>query len=112
MKMTAFILSILISALATMMPCSDNITCEQVNTSSQYSNVPVSHSHNDDKGDLCTPFCSCTCCSSAIFSINIPSFHTPILKEVIPPTAPTLYKSNFISCYFYSFWQPPKISLS
>jgi len=110
MKFIALILSILISALA-VMPCSDDITCEKVNTSEQALDSPISHNHSEDEGDLCTPFCTCACCGCGGFIITTPSFYL-IGSIVMTPSPSTIYQSNFISSYYFSFWQPPKISLS
>lgn len=110
MKVIALILSILISALV-IIPCSDGITCEEVNKSQQVQKS-TSHNHSDDKGDVCSPFCTCTCCGYSFFVLTTPSFYLIESKAIMISCSSTLYKSNFSSTYFYSIWQPPKIALS
>lgn len=113
MKIFALILSIVISALA-VMPCSDNITCDNKETTAQHDDSgssPLAHDHSEDEGDLCTPFCNCACCGCMGFIVTVPSIHLINIKEIIPSVTFT-YEGSFVSSYFYSFWQPPKISLS
>jgi hypothetical protein len=100
----------LISALA-VMPCSDSDTCEKEGISQIGIDHQSNHDHSEDSGDLCTPFCSCTCCGCSGFVIHVPYFDI-IGSRLISPRSSTIYQSNFVSTYFYSFWQPPKLSLS
>ncbi|MBK0368267.1 hypothetical protein I5M07_00355 [Flavobacterium sp. SE-1-e] len=66
------------------------------------------HAHDAEK-DLCSPFCSCSCCGSQVvnhFQSIIIDF--PIPFEGIKTQLPT-YKSIFTSNFFGSIWQPPQI---
>ena len=88
------------------MPCLDSTTCKDETSSLS----KQAHDHSEDEGDLCSPFCSCTCCGSIGFVAYNPIFFSeevdnPINSSVL--IAP--YQSTFVSSYFYSFWQPPKI---
>ena len=67
------------------------------------------HSHDKEK-DLCSPFCSCSCCGSQVvsyFQSNYIDF--PVTSEGIKTQLPT-YKSIFASNFFGSIWQPPQIA--
>lgn len=93
------------------MPCSDAITCQEeiVRTSSS----TLNHDHSEDEDDVCSPFCVCSCCGSYTFLFtpyNI--FHIEKIAKANTPIFVSFYHSDFISSYYYSFWQPPKISLS
>lgn len=104
MRLAVFIFSFLIMGLA-IMPCLDSNTCEN-----EVSSLSNEHNHSQDKGDLCSPFCTCTCCGSIGFVANTSTFFSEELDNHINSTvliAP--YHSTFVSSYFYSFWQPPKI---
>ena len=91
------------------MPCLDSITCKSESfTISNSSN----HDHSKDKEDLCSPFCVCACCGSYVFLFVTHTIHLENIVKVIPSIFVSFYHTDFISSYYYSFWQPPKISLS
>ncbi|MBY0424758.1 MAG: hypothetical protein K2Q22_03895, partial [Cytophagales bacterium] len=105
MKFIIFIFTFYIIALA-VMPCSDAITCENEKSSIAKSNT--NHSHSEDEGDLCTPFCICACCGCNGFVVSVPYFSI-VKTRFITPLFITPYSSDFISSYYNSFWQPPKL---
>lgn len=108
MKLIAFILALFISVLA-VMPCTDNITCDKdIHQSIEKS---AAHDHEEDPGDLCSPFCSCACCGYFGFVLAFPTFKITT-SGVMLTDFTTPEPVDFTSSYFYSFWQPPKISLS
>ena len=87
------------------MPCLDADTCtdETLSMSSE-------HDHSQDEGDLCSPFCTCTCCGCVGFVACTPVFFSDdVDKNINSLVLIAPYKSTFVSSYFYSFWQPPKI---
>ena len=103
MRQFALILSFFILVLSTV-PCSDDMDCKEegVELNADHTN----HEHNDD---TCTPFCACSCCGIAGIVLAAPKLFVNFQEgKKHTPTA-TEYHSDFISSYFYSFWQPPKI---
>ncbi|MEZ5037892.1 MAG: hypothetical protein R2760_10445 [Chitinophagales bacterium] len=90
-------------------PCSDLSTyLAKESIQKTTSNSHENHGHHDD----CSPFCSCTCCttgtiaqsnynSKAILSDSFNSY-TDLIK--VPST-----EMNFISIFYGDIWQPPKI---
>ena len=66
--------------------------------------------HSNDCGDdQCSPFCICSCCSSALDSpVKLP-FQIKSLPP-IPVQAPAFYSHIVYSSFQSSIWQPPKFS--
>ena len=90
------------------MPCADMETGNDSHLSTELASNNYSHSH--DQMDLCSPFCTCNCCSVQVlthFPVNTIDF--PIGNQVIKIALPT-YKSIFTSNFFGSIWQPPQIA--
>ena len=104
MRQLALILSIFILTLSTV-PCSDGMDCNEqgVDLNDDHTN----HEHNED---TCTPFCSCACCGIAGIVLSAPKLFVISQEGYNYTTFITQYNSDFISSYFYSFWQPPKLS--
>ncbi|ABG58342.1 hypothetical protein [Cytophaga hutchinsonii] len=88
--------SLFVLALS-IVPCSDTDHCCK---------EPVEMSSEQEKHIICTPFCTgCASVSTVSAGIHIPAeFH-----DIRTPWPVSLYQSVFISAYFYSFWQPPKL---
>ena len=90
-----------------MMPCTDAATCENdshaSNTSSKH------HDHREDDTDSCSPFCVCACCGVAGVIFSSPKLFFAKSKKIHTPALASTYNSEFISTYYYTFWQPPKI---
>jgi hypothetical protein len=105
MKIFVFIVSVYIMALS-VMPCLDSFTCEGEKSSATISGI---HDHSEDEGDLCSPFCICSCCGCSFVGVNIPVFFSQSLKTV-EQRINVPYYSQFNSSYYHSFWQPPKLS--
>lgn len=92
-------------------PCSDLVNeCQAETTHTKSENQK--HNHAQDDEDHCTPFCSCTCCTSGVTVATI-KFSTIITKElnnefsdkIKVPTQNFAFVSNFVG----EIWQPPKI---
>ncbi|GAL85930.1 hypothetical protein MYP_3159 [Sporocytophaga myxococcoides] len=90
-----------------LMPCLDSFTCEGGKASVTISG---NHDHSKDEGDLCSPFCICSCCGVSFLGINIPVFFNNQSLKVMEPLGNVPYYSVFNSYYYHSFWQPPKLS--
>jgi len=103
MKLVAIILSIIIFSLSAL-PCVDEGTIDvsQSTSISQDSN----HSGQSDT-DLCSPFCSCTCCASIAFEPNIQQ-HS-LISEIHTTEINTAYIVSFTSNYLSLIYQPPQV---
>ena len=99
------IFSMYIMAL-TIMPCTDSVTCKNDSPASTSSNQ---HDHREDEADSCSPFCVCACCGVAGLLFPSPKLFFIKSKKANTPTQASTYNSEFISTYYYTFWQPPKI---
>ncbi len=104
MKWKTTILLIYILGLL-LVPCSDvyNNCADSISYQKE-----VSHNHNDDQDDHCTPFCQCSCCSVSVvkFNFKMPEFNFQqpiiILKKIV------IKDCQIISRYSGSIWEPPK----
>lgn len=84
-------------------PCSDvhGRTDEAVTTLSQ------AQEHHDEHNDICSPFCSCSCCQS----VTVMAFYThELTTTTIAVNQPFIFEEDFHSSDCASIWQPPKIS--
>ena len=104
MRFFITIFSMYIMALA-MMPCTDAVTCENEKSATASSH----HDHGDDEKDSCSPFCVCACCGVAGVLFSSPKLFFTKSKKVHTPALVSTYNSEFLSTYYYTFWQPPKI---
>ena len=103
MKLLASILSVYF-LLLTVTPCVDlpNDNCSHRTMLSQYSDH-----HNQGDVDLCSPFCTCNCCSSPItYSAEILNVKCLVFSQ----TQHSEYTLAYLSLFFDSIWQPPKLS--
>ncbi|MFH6943414.1 DUF6660 family protein [Flavobacterium sp.] len=106
MKLTNTILSIILLVLSCM-PCADmKAAVSRTVTESSFSHDD-DHSHNN-KLDLCSPFCICSCCGLQMVNLSQVLIDFPIPFKRINIQLPT-YKSIFTSNFFGSIWQPPQI---
>lgn len=107
MKFFAIIFSIYLLALS-VMPCGDAYTVCQDNSAK--TTLSQTHDRNLEGNDICSPFCTCTCCST-ILALKITN-HTveaakhPVLSKEKFPGRGFFFVSNF----YANIWQPPKIS--
>jgi hypothetical protein len=104
MKFIAVLLSIYTIFLACL-TCAD----ARVNNTSQCS-ISKSEASDHHEDDVCSPFCICSCCGSQVISQIDETFFSFrqflfVSDKIISVAVPV-----FISGFFGSFWQPPKIS--
>lgn len=85
-------------------PCSDMLAgnSETVITSQE------AQEHHEEHQDTCPPFCFCDCCSMSVE----PNSLMPILCDIGIYKNPVFdfYKSDYITAYQISIFQPPRIS--
>jgi hypothetical protein len=98
----------------TLVPCGDGgggiieIANQLFEVEHQHASDHGQHS-NDCGDDTCTPFCICSCCSSAL---DTPA-KLPLLVETITPvprTKPSFIPNFILSNHNPFVWQPPKFS--
>lgn len=107
MKWIAIIMSIYLMALSNM-PCADMEVNSAMHKTAQFSSEE-NHSHDKDN-DLCSPFCTCNCCSVQILSYQTPIiFEFPKVCDLISIALPS-YNSVFASNFYRSIWQPPQLA--
>ncbi len=85
-----------------LIPCAD--VCDdghEVTTS-----INSAQEHHEEHSDLCSPFCSCSCCASQITFAHFQSLE--IIKNSVVRSFITLNQVFHHSIYF-SIWQPPKL---
>jgi len=85
-------------------PCADG--CDNSAHNKELT-VQAAQEHHQEHKDLCPPFCSCSCCSTQITMAHFSyvSFTPPVFIQTF-----SLLEHPFISSFFSSIWQPPKIS--
>ena len=107
MKFFAYIFSIYILALS-VMPCSD--ASNDCRSKTEVAERADAHSHKNDTNDICSPFCTCTCCSVSANPKFTP-FSIKIAKLVVVSklTFPNR-EFSFVSNFYGNIWRPPKIS--
>jgi hypothetical protein len=91
------------------MPCADMEVNSSAHTTTEFASNHDERSH-DKQNDLCSPFCTCNCCSVQILT----HFPTTVIKFPIPTEIIKLqlpfYKSIAYSNFYGSIWQPPQIA--
>jgi hypothetical protein len=107
MRWIAIVMSIYLMALSNM-PCADMEVNSAMHKTAQFSSED-NHSH-DKHNDLCSPFCTCNCCSAQVLSYqSVLSFEFPAAYNLISIPLPN-YRSVFASNFYGSIWQPPQIA--
>jgi len=103
-KILAIIVSIITISFSAL-PCDDEVVigAQQTAVISQGSDL-----ENNAHIDLCSPFCSCACCT---INISEPTRHTEILIYPIIPAKELrpFYKVSFFNNYFSKIDQPPQV---
>ncbi|WP_119080399.1 DUF6660 family protein [Chitinophaga alhagiae] len=104
MKAWSFLLSIWMLACAGL-PCADRCTDADHEPAQEEVHVPLKETR--DSGDLCSPFCVCSCCAvisvlpkNAAFLNKPVILNAPVSRYLIPPVQEVAD----------SFWQPPRFA--
>ncbi|MFZ7114614.1 MAG: DUF6660 family protein [Bacteroidota bacterium] len=87
-----------------LMPCNDICDSHQHDVTSL---MQSASDHHEAEDDMCSPFCLCSCCSTAMtihYLPNITLQAKPALQDFV------LFDQQFFSIDNSSIWQPPKIS--
>ncbi|MFZ7169629.1 MAG: DUF6660 family protein [Bacteroidota bacterium] len=87
-----------------LMPCND--ICNNHQYEAPIS-VQSASEHHEMDNNICSPFCFCSCCSTAMNILYLPNISLqvqPALQDFV------LFDQKFFSIDNSSIWQPPKIS--
>jgi hypothetical protein len=91
------------------LPCADIEVNSAIHSETEFASNHDNHSH-DKENDLCSPFCSCNCCSAQVLTyFPVTAINFTAITTIIKIQLPT-YKSIFSSNFFGSIWQPPQIA--
>lgn len=104
-KIVSCILAIVVITLS-VYPCSDLPGHGNDRTSNMYMAQVDSSDMDAGTLDLCTPFCTCSCCAA---HVQVPIMFTYTLRKVTSSPAFNSYSSVFIERLCYTIWQPPKL---
>lgn len=103
MKYLAIILSVYMTLLS-LLPCQDK---EDMIAGITHITLQKSHSPNDERGqETCTPFCTCSCCSTARYLTA--TVTTGIHVQQVVRDYPD-YGIPAIQQQPIKIWQPPQI---
>jgi len=109
MRIFTYIFAFYLMALA-MIPCHD--IYNECNDKDQ-SEVTADHDHQTDENDFCSPFCTCSCCNTAISDLisfnGVNTSIAPILNET---STVSIYDFSYISSFDGKIWQPPKSTIN
>lgn len=101
-RVLAFLLAFYVLAL-TLEPCVDHeVSCTGVQQSVQETGTA---DHESDHKDLCSPFCTCNCCS---VTMEVASSLILAGTPVAFTTLPYFFKSQPTSTFLSPVWEPPK----
>jgi len=102
-KIIAGLLAIYMLALV-FMPCKDSCDSEQHHA---ITTIQSAQEHHEAENDICSPFCTCNCCSTSVVvssAVAITTFFPPADKDF------PVYNAPFFSSITADHWQPPKLS--
>ncbi len=84
------------------MPCNDSCSSEIHEFTLS---IEQAQDHHEHEGNLCTPFCFCTCCATPVIiyqivNVKVENSNNISYSEYIQPN---------LSHFSHAIWQPPKI---
>lgn len=101
-----YILVIIIAGLSAY-PCNDSDICIDDQKSSYSILNANDHDHSSSELDLCTPFCTCSCCAA---HIQVPITFNYTIERTFSTSPFKFYSSVFLDRLSYSIWQPPRLA--
>lgn len=109
MRHLVYILCFYLLGIA-VIPCGDVYNaCEP---SAQTATTPDkdNHSHGNDSDDVCSPFCTCSCCN---ISVNAKPNFTKLREDRVYSNntkKSPVYNSTCTAGFYGNIWQPPRLS--
>lgn len=86
-----------------LLPCDDS--CDSSAGQAHSSFHSLYEAHHEHEMDICSPFCSCACCSILILMVHSPRlFNLSAIRMVEFPRLNT----SFVSTFAEDCWQPPR----
>lgn len=105
LRITAFILSIIVLVLSCM-PCTDGANA--MNGKTKQETVKASHQQDShSQSDACSPFCSCSCCSGTPIPQVLGKL-TLVTPEII--NSYCSFYSSSVKGISLAIWQPPQLA--
>ncbi len=96
-------------AVLTILPCND---VKAQSSSGEFTKISSysEDSHSKDKGDICSPLCTCNCCQMTVASFKIEPL-MPLSKKAPEYFSKKIHfqKNDFAYLVYDQIWQPPKI---
>lgn len=87
------------------LPCSDKMAID--NTIGSFIST-ADDAHNDDETHMCSPFCTCSCCSAQIRIVSVFEINTLEFAHNTKVVTPYAEKSSVDNSR--GIWQPPKVA--
>ena len=84
------------------LPCND--TCGS-DSHVQPITLEQAQDHHEEENNLCTPFCTCSCCATPVLVGHLQELELNVAEFARHSD----YSHSFFSSYSHSIWQPPKI---
>ncbi|WP_294286778.1 DUF6660 family protein [uncultured Chryseobacterium sp.] len=107
MNLLRFLLAFYFMALS-LMPCED-VHKESGSAQTRLSFM-ADDSHSKDKGDICSPLCSCNCCQITVATFKMNALLEVPVKVQSHFSKKILFRTNDFAYQVYDhIWQPPKI---
>jgi hypothetical protein len=85
-----------------LIPCKDACTTE---VHSEITSGDEAQQHHDMENDLCSPFCSCSCCSTLILGVPLLQVNSLQYSRLFTFQR---FDSFHVAEMFTDHWQPPK----
>jgi hypothetical protein len=83
-----------------LLPCSDTSVCSDERAS-------MLHQDGTAEKDICTPFCICQCCRTAVEEINWFTWVSPTVK---PIGSWNVFVVQLTKASPHNIWQPPRLA--
>jgi hypothetical protein len=80
--------------------------CDRFEAANMQQSIQQEHNHHEQGGELCSPFCQCSCCHGFI------ALHHMRQTSIVPVSAEKqlIYPAQYILPGFSAdFWQPPRL---
>ncbi|MFM1756942.1 MAG: hypothetical protein RL621_1929 [Bacteroidota bacterium] len=107
MKVFIFLMAINILVLS-LVPCGDiHSDCSDITAKTELSQI---HDHQQDTGDNCSIFCTCSCCSASIVTLDFKQVQLKKPTEFSITQKLSIRNFSLVSNFYGNIWQPPKIA--
>jgi hypothetical protein len=105
MKIFTFIMSFWLLYLSCL-PCGNRVG--YAGNSQGATLITADHQQHKNETEHCTPFCTCSCCATPVFTQLAP--YSTLHKQVFIKKSYPGYTTPFYGDISFAIWQPPKLS--